>query len=72
MLLGERGRIDDARVHFAEAVRLKPGFEEARLNLAVALARTGRLREALAEFRAVLQINPANTVARQAVAELDR
>lgn len=61
--LGRQGDDAAALAHFARAVELKPDLVEARLDLGIALSNQHRLREALDQFRAVLQRSPTNAIA---------
>ena len=56
--LREQGRIDDAIKHYEEALRIKPDYEEAHNNLAIALFRKGDIDGAIDHFQKALQINP--------------
>ncbi len=53
-----RGNYDAAIGHYTEALRLKPGYDRAHLNLAGDLARVGRVDEAMEEFRKAEEANP--------------
>jgi tetratricopeptide (TPR) repeat protein len=53
-----RGRWDDAIAHYREALRLKPGYDKALLNLAGDLARVGKADEAMETFRLAQEANP--------------
>jgi len=46
--LAQAGSEADARLHFQEAIRIKPSYARARANLADILRRQGKLQEALA------------------------
>jgi len=52
------GRYGEALLHLTEALRLNPGYIEARNNLAVTYYRTGRYDEALRELQEALRLNP--------------
>ncbi len=52
-LLGAARRHTDAEQAYRRALALSPGFHQARLNLGHQLEHTGRVEEALAEWRAV-------------------
>ena len=69
--LGELGR---AEQHYRLALRLQPGNALAHTNLGSVLAITGRLDEAVGEFKRALDIDPGLGQARLylAVAERDR
>jgi tetratricopeptide (TPR) repeat protein len=56
--LAEKGRVDEAIVHFQEQVRLRPNFASAHNNLGLALAARGRPTEAAAHFAHAVEINP--------------
>ena len=58
-LLGAMGRIDDAADAFEKALKARPGFSEARMNLAMAMTQTGRIDEAKAQCESVIASNPA-------------
>ncbi len=51
----DAGRIQPAMRHFEDVLRVAPGYADARLNLAGALAKLGRLDEAIAQLREVLR-----------------
>ena len=61
MVLEREGRTEEAHQHFEAAVRLSPGFAEARTNLANALAADGRFEEALVHYRAAIDLKPEYT-----------
>ncbi len=48
----------EALTQYAEAVRLKPDFAEARYNLGLSYARQGRNAEALTQFTEVVRLRP--------------
>jgi tetratricopeptide (TPR) repeat protein len=56
--LARAGRRDEAMEHYAEAVRIHPGYTPARNNLGVALAERGRYEEADVQFEAALAVRP--------------
>jgi tetratricopeptide (TPR) repeat protein len=70
--LGGQGRLDEARDHFAAAVRLRPRADAAHLALAIALGRQGRRQEAARELDEALRLNPGNQEAARLRAALDR
>jgi tetratricopeptide (TPR) repeat protein len=57
----QRGRVDEAELHYREALRLRPGWSEARLGRADVLAAQGRIREALSSYEQELKRNPDDT-----------
>jgi tetratricopeptide (TPR) repeat protein len=56
--LVEQGRVDDAIVHFQQALQIRPGYAEAYFDLGNALLQQGRLDEAMVYFQQALQIRP--------------
>jgi tetratricopeptide (TPR) repeat protein len=58
ILLVQEGRLDDAERHFAEALRIRPGWLKARMGLADIAAARGRLDEALRAYEEELQRHP--------------
>ena len=70
--LGNQGRLDEAREHFAAAVSLRPQSDAARLSLGIALAKQGRRDEAARELDEALRLNPGNQVAARLRAGLGR
>jgi tetratricopeptide (TPR) repeat protein len=63
MVLTRQRKTGEALAHFAEAVRVNPGFAEAQTNVGNALAAEGRLPEAIEHYRAAVGINPDVTEA---------
>ena len=57
------GRTDEAISYYDRALKIKPDYAEAHLNLGVALAGCGRIDEAIAHYRKALEIEPNNSVA---------
>jgi Flp pilus assembly protein TadD len=68
-LLEAEGKILDAVSHYKEAIRLRPDFAKARLELGAALARRGDRAGAAAEFRAA-QSDPDPRIRASAAAGL--
>jgi tetratricopeptide (TPR) repeat protein len=56
----DSGRTDEALAQSAEAVRLNPGFSDARANHGLALMDAHRLDEAIAEYREAVRLKPVN------------
>lgn len=52
-----------AREHFRQAVKLRPYFIEARVNLGVALDRAGQTEDAIQEWDSVLALVPNHAIA---------
>jgi tetratricopeptide (TPR) repeat protein len=51
-------------------LRIKPDFAEAHYNLGVALEKTGRVQEAIAQYERALRIQPDYTEAQNKLAHL--
>lgn len=68
-ILAER-EPERARQHLEQALASRPGFVEARCNLADALARLGRHDEALHEYREVLRQRPGYAAAEEGAKRL--
>jgi protein O-mannosyl-transferase len=56
--LGNRGRLPEAMVHLAEAVRLRPDHPPFHRNLALALLKSGRPDEAAARYSMIVSWYP--------------
>jgi len=55
----------EAREQFLDAVEFKPHYGEARNNLGIILARSGRLEEAIDQFTKALQDDPGSAPIRE-------
>ena len=49
--------------HFQKALEIDPGYAEAHINVGVALAKCGRMDEAMAHFQKALEIDPDSAAA---------
>jgi tetratricopeptide (TPR) repeat protein len=56
--LMDRGRTDEAMVHFRKALEIKPKFADAHYKLGVALVGRGRPEEAIAHYQEALNLKP--------------
>jgi len=56
--LFKQGRVDDAIVHYEQALQIRPGFAEAHCNLGNALLQEGRVDDAIVHYEQALQIRP--------------
>ena len=68
--LGAQGQIEAAAQEFRTALRLRPGYAAAELNLGKALAYLGQYQDALAHLTEALRLDPNLTDAREAIAQL--
>ena len=68
--LAAKGEIDEAEKEFSAAIHYRLDFYPAHLDLGTALATQKKLDRALAEFSIALQLDPANTSARQQIAAI--
>ena len=57
-ILGDRGRIEEAMVHYRRALDIKPNLVEARVNLGLMLEKGGQRAEASQEFEKALGAKP--------------
>jgi len=60
--LVDLGRLEEAKPHFLEAIRIRPNAHEPRVNLGGALARQGHYEEAIRLYQEALGINPDDEV----------
>jgi protein O-mannosyl-transferase len=63
LALLELGRLDEARRHFQEAIRLEPRFGDAHNSLGTLLARQGQFSAAKAEFAESSRLAPQDPIA---------
>jgi Flp pilus assembly protein TadD len=56
--LAAEGRLDEAIRHYAEAVRIHPGYAEAHNNLGLALAHQGQIDEAIRHYTEAIRLLP--------------
>jgi tetratricopeptide (TPR) repeat protein len=57
-VLGGQGKLDEAIAEYRAAIRLKPEYADARVNLGETLGRPGKLDEAIAEFGEAIRLKP--------------
>jgi tetratricopeptide (TPR) repeat protein len=58
LALAKQGKLEEARRHYSEAIRLYPDYFEAHGNLAALLVEEGKLEEASRHYSEALRINP--------------
>jgi tetratricopeptide (TPR) repeat protein len=66
----EQGRYEEAIRLFREALRISPALVLVRLNLAVALVKTGQKSEARSVLEKALVFNPSFTAARDLLVQI--
>jgi Flp pilus assembly protein TadD len=64
-ILSIQGDPEEAAEHFRRALKLKPDYDNAHLNLATVLIMQGRFDEAIQQYHQVLQLNPNDRRAQQ-------
>ncbi|MBI5485843.1 MAG: hypothetical protein HY905_00775 [Deltaproteobacteria bacterium] len=63
-MLTEAQRVPEATKQHEEAVRIKPEYRQAKIQLGIALLKAGRKPDAIALWCAVLEKDPASRSAR--------
>ena len=48
--------MDDAIVHFQQAVKIEPQYPSAQINLGIALFQKGQVDQAIAQFQKILEM----------------
>ena len=66
----QKGRTDEAIVHYKKTLELGPEIADAHANLGSALLAKGRVQEAIAQYRNALGIAPENVAAQSNLAWL--
>jgi tetratricopeptide (TPR) repeat protein len=61
--LDQEGSLDEAMVHYQEALKINPNSPEAHNNFGNDLRQTGKVDEAIAHYQKALQIKPDNAEA---------
>jgi tetratricopeptide (TPR) repeat protein len=56
--LADLGQLDEAISQYWEALRVKPDYAEAHINLGIELARQGSIRDAVDHFSEAIRIKP--------------
>jgi len=56
--LYNQGRLDEAIIHYREALRIEPGNFKAHVNLGIALSEQGQYDEALEHFNIAVRLDP--------------
>ena len=57
--LSKNGKTTDAITHLTEALKIKPDFPEAHLNMGNVLVKLGKTQEAVAQYMETLTIDPS-------------
>jgi len=58
LALAEQGKTEEAELHFAQALQIKPDFRTGRINFAVALSRNGKVEEGISRLTGLLKEYP--------------
>ncbi len=66
----QTGKREEAIEHYQQALRIKPDFAEAHVDLGMALAQTGKIEEAIAHFEQALELRPDYAPAKNALTRL--
>lgn len=66
-----RGRLYEAAGEFEWARKLMPGHPDPRVNLAITLERAGRTEDAMASYRAALEVLPGDIGALQGLTRIE-
>lgn len=69
IIFESRGQLDEAMACYAHAIRIEPGFVEARCNLGNVQCEQGRLEDGAATFREALTIRPDSVEAHYNLAD---
>ncbi len=56
--LAERGKLDEAIVHYRQAIRLRPDYAKVHYNLGLALDEQGKLEETILHYNEALRLKP--------------
>jgi len=56
--LFQKGKVDEAIVHYQTALQINPDYAEAHINLGNALLQRGKVDEAIVHYQTALQIHP--------------
>jgi len=57
-ILAQRGKLDEAIVHYSKALEINPNYVKAHNNMGNALARQGNIKGAFFHYYEALRINP--------------
>jgi len=69
LALASTGRNSEAIEQYVLALRARPGFASARFNLATALAKAGRVDDAVDNLRRLVADNPEDQAAKRRLAD---
>ena len=58
LALAEQGKLDEAAVHFNQAIRIRDYYVKAHYNLGVTLAKQGKLNEAIEQYAKAIEVDP--------------
>jgi tetratricopeptide (TPR) repeat protein len=69
-VLLERGKVDEAAVHFHRALEIEPDHAMAHYNLGGVFRQKGQLDAAMAQFQSAVQLEPSHAMAHYNLGEL--
>jgi tetratricopeptide (TPR) repeat protein len=58
IVLRDSGKVQEAKQHYEQALRIKPDYAEAHINLGLVLEGMGKLHEAIEHYEQALRIKP--------------
>lgn len=58
LTLVEQGKLDEAALHFNQAIRIRDYYVKAHYNLGVTLAKQGKLNEAIEQYAKAIEVDP--------------
>jgi tetratricopeptide (TPR) repeat protein len=58
LALSQRGKIEEVRYHYAEALRIDPRFPDVHNNLGIVFFNEGKVDEAISHYKEAIRINP--------------
>src|SRR5439155_9230165 len=58
LALAQEGKLTEAIEHYTTALRIKPDYADAHINLGIALAQQGKLAEAIDHYQQALHLKP--------------
>ena len=63
-MLSKQGKVDEAIMHYNEAIAARPDWDQAHYNLGTMLAKRGDTEEAIEQYKEAIRLNPKSSAAR--------